>query len=100
MIRAAIRESLTLQQHTIEVFPQGSYRNNTNVREESDVDICVRYMDSFFSDFTFARGFTRADVGLTDATYTYSQFKGDVETALLQKFGRRGVTRSQRSRKP
>ncbi|MBI3781933.1 MAG: nucleotidyltransferase [Deltaproteobacteria bacterium] len=97
MIRAAIRERPTLQQHTIEVFPQGSYRNNTNVREDSDVDICVRYMDAFFSDFTFAQGFTSADIGLTDAAYPYSQFKADVEAALVQKFGRRGVTRGKKA---
>ena len=41
MIRTAIDSCDELSEHSIEVFPQGSYANNTNVRENSDVDICV-----------------------------------------------------------
>jgi hypothetical protein len=56
MIRAAIRADPVLSQRTIEVFPQGSYRNNTNVKQDSDVDICVRCMDYSFNDFSQAGG--------------------------------------------
>lgn len=34
----------------ISVFLQGSYRNNTNVRLNSDVDIVMRYDDAFYPD--------------------------------------------------
>ena len=81
MVRKAIAASGVLGEHSIEVFAQGSYRNRTNVRQESDVDICVRCMDTFFSDFDFAGGLTRNDAGIVDSSYTYSQFKNDVGEA-------------------
>jgi hypothetical protein len=97
MIRDAIRADDTLSQHRIEVFAQGSYRNNTNVRLESDVDICVRLMDVFYSDFSSANGFAKADAGIVDATYSYAQFKNDVERALVGKFGRSTIRRGNKA---
>lgn len=96
MIRDAIRQSTALSQRTIEIFPQGSYRNNTNVRLDSDVDICVRCMDVFFSDFSSVE-FDRSDAGVINASYTYAQFKNEVEEALVAKFGRKGVTRGNKA---
>ena len=43
MIRTAINNSQILSAKDISVIPQGSYRNNTNVREDSDVDIAVLF---------------------------------------------------------
>jgi len=97
MIRDSIKESSSLADKNIEIFPQGSYRNNTNVRQDSDVDICVRCLDVIFTDFSMASGFSIEDVGLVDADYTYSQFKNDVENALVDKFGRRAVTRGNKA---
>jgi len=97
MIRDAIREDETLSEHTIEVFAQGSYRNNTNVRLESDVDICVRLKDVFYSNFTFANGFSKADAGIVDSTYSYAQFKNDVERALVAKFDRSTIRRGNKA---
>ncbi len=97
MIRDAIRECPVLAQRDIQVFPQGSYRNNTNVRQDSDVDICVRCMDTCGTDFTNAPLATLETVGLVPATYLYPQFKNEVEAALVKKFGRAGVTRGKKA---
>lgn len=97
MIRAAIRESDALKGRCIEVFAQGSYRNNTNVRQDSDVDICLRCMDVFFPDYSQVPGLTGGSLGFTDAAYTYSQFKNDVGIALVNKFGSAGVTRGSKA---
>ncbi len=97
MVREAIRTSDTLKGTQIEVFPQGSYRNNTNVREDSDVDICVCYMPVFFYDLSMSGGLTKEDVGITDSPYTYAQFKNEVGAALVAKFGGRGVTRGSKA---
>src|SRR5258708_6011939 len=79
IIRKAISASAVLSKRNVEVFTQGSYRNNTNVRLESDVDVCVRLMDLIDTDL--AAGLTRGDVGLHDATgYTHADFKNDVES--------------------
>ncbi len=40
-IRNAIRASEKLRSRGVSIFAQGSYRNNTNVRKDSDVDIGV-----------------------------------------------------------
>ena len=50
-VRKALAASSALSKLSIKVFAQGSYCNRTNVREDSDVDVCVRCSDSFFSDY-------------------------------------------------
>lgn len=97
MIRAAIRESDVLKGRNISVFAQGSYRNNTNVRVESDVDICVLCYDTYYPDFSFANGFDNTDMQSEPATYSYGQFKNEVEQALVAKFGRRMVSRGNKA---
>lgn len=92
MIRAAIRDSEVLAGKEIEIFAQGSYRNNTNVRQDSDVDICVRCMDVFFPDYSAVPGVTGQTLGFNETAYTYADFKNDIGRALVMKFGK-GVTR-------
>lgn len=97
MIRDAIKESRLFEEMSMEVFAQGSYRNNTNVRQESDVDVCVRCMKICYPDFSCAEGLTRKDVGLVDVNYTYAQFKDNVGKALVAKFGSQGITRGKKA---
>ncbi len=85
VVRNAIRSYPAFATRIIEVFPQGSYRNGTNVRVNSDVDICVRCMDVCFTNLP--QGYTTSDFGLVDATYTYAEFKDDVERALRAYLG-------------
>ena len=40
-VRNAISASDKLKNRNIKVFTQGSYRNNTNVKQDSDVDIGI-----------------------------------------------------------
>lgn len=94
-IRKAIAASQALRSRDIQVFVQGSYRNKTNARFESDVDVCVRLMDVFFSELP--AGVTRSDVHIVDADYTYAAFKNDVGAALKAHFGERAVTRGNKA---
>ena len=41
MVRSALSRSAWLMSEGVEVRPQGSYHNNTNVRRDSDMDLCV-----------------------------------------------------------
>src|SRR5271156_2359967 len=50
-IRKAIDASWKLSSKNIEVFAQGSYANRTNVREDSDVDICILCKNTFFPNY-------------------------------------------------
>jgi len=90
MIQKAIDADEILSKMTIEVFAQGSYANNTNVKLNSDVDICVRNMDYLFA--VYPEGKTNADFGLSDSDYGYLTFKSQVENALVNYFCRREVT--------
>lgn len=85
MIRDAIRASATLHERAVDVYVTGSYRNNTNARLESDVDVAVVSGASFFHDSLPA--------GLTfdPASYSFDAFRDDVAKALTAKFGG-GVT--------
>lgn len=94
-IKSAISNDTTLKFKDIEVFVQGSYNNNTNVRRESDVDVAVVCHDSLISDYP--EGLTRDDVGLIAADYTYVQFKSDIGRALNNHFGFGSVTRGNKA---
>lgn len=41
MVRSALASNAWLTREGVEVRPQGSYHNNTNVRRDSDMDLCV-----------------------------------------------------------
>lgn len=96
MIGDAIRAHEPLKSRDIKIIPQGSYRNNTNVRQESDVDICVCCMEPFFTDYSFA-DYTDSEAGNSNALYTYSQFKAEVQQALETKFGKSQITRGDKA---
>jgi hypothetical protein len=90
-IRKAIDASPKLSSKTIEIFAQGSYANGTNVRQDSDVDICVLYKGTFYDDYTMSQGLNREVFGFVSAEYRHSEFKTDVQSALLDYFGKPSV---------
>jgi predicted nucleotidyltransferase len=91
-ISESIRFSPKLSAMNVEVFPQGSYANRVNVRQDSDVDICCLVGRTV--NFELAPGMTNEDTGLTfPSTYPYSEYKNDVEGALVARFGRAAVRR-------
>lgn len=95
-IRKAIAASNVLSTRSVDVFAQGSYRNRTNVRKDSDVDICILCRDVFF--FDLPDGITREQFGFTSpGNYSYEQFKNDVGSALVSYFGNTGVTRGNKA---
>ena len=94
MIRDAIRAYEPLKYRTIKVCAQGSYRNRTNVRADSDVDICVLCLDTCFLDFSQTPSVNSAMLGFLDASYGFADLKQDVEAALVAKFGRKAVKRA------
>ena len=94
-IRNAIKASDKLRARGVSVFAQGSYRNNTNVRQDSDVDIGILCTDTFF--FDLPQGTTRETFGMGPATYGYDQYKNEVEAALMNYFGRAAVTRGNKA---
>ena len=88
--------STKLRTRGISIFTQGSYRNNTNVRKDSDVDIGILCTDTFFHD-PLPEGLTPEKLGFSDATYHYDQYKNEVEEALVNYFGRSAVKRGNKA---
>lgn len=97
MIRSAIQSSQQLKSRDIEVFTQGSYRNRVNVRKDSDVDIGILCYDTFFYEYPDDNVRTLLEAKIASATYAYSDFKNDIESALVTKFGRTAVTRGDKA---
>jgi hypothetical protein len=95
-IQNAINASDKLSRRRVRVFTQGSYKNNTNVRQDSDVDIACVCTDTFFHD-PLPEGWTAERLGLVDATYHYSEFKNDVQNALVAYFGSGAVSRGNKA---
>lgn len=89
-VRNAISSSSKLKNRNIRVFAQGSYRNNTNVRNDSDVDLCVLCEDTFF--YCLPDGYTPEHFRIEPATYAYSEYKSDIKQALISYFGEKSVT--------
>jgi len=90
-VRKAIKADPQLSSLDISIFAQGSYRARTNVRQDSDVDICVRYNATFFEDYP--AGTTRSDFGNVAGTMSFPDYKNMVQAALVSYFGSDGVTR-------
>ena len=81
----------------IEVFTQGSFANNTNVRSESDVDVCVMVRDTFHSEYPEGKG--REDYGFTAASLTFEKYREMVKRALIAKFMSSAVSDGNKSLK-
>jgi hypothetical protein len=94
-IRNAIKASDKLRTRGVSVFAHGSYRNNTNVRKDSDVDIEIFRTDTFFYDLP--EGTTPESFGIIPGSYRYEQFKNEVEEALVEYFGRSAVKRGNKA---
>ena len=94
-VRKAIKAHEILSEMDITVFAQGSYRNRTNVRQDSDVDICVRLNSTFFTDYP--PDTTNEDFGVVDSDVGFAEYKNTVQEALEAHFGQEAVTRGDKA---
>jgi hypothetical protein len=92
VVREAIRDFHSLRDRKFVVYATGSYRNNTNIRSESDIDVAVVLRDAFYLEFP-ANGLPNRELlGYSDASYGLAEFRIDVGDALVHAFGSSGVT--------
>lgn len=96
-IREAIAASDKLNNRNITVHTQGSYRNRVHVRRDSDVDIGVVCYDTFFPEYPDNNIKESLAKSQSDATYTYTTFKNEIEEALVARFGRNAVSRGKKA---
>lgn len=94
-VRNAIKASQKLQSRDVSILLQGSYQNNTNVRQDSDVDIGVVCSNTFF--YELPQGTTTETFNISPASYPFAQFKREVEEALVEYFGGTAVKRGNKA---
>ena len=92
MVKEALKESDELKSKNIDIFGQGSYPNNTNVKLNSDIDINACLNDPIF--IHIPKDKKREDFGYGVSEYKFSEYKDAVEKALVEKFGRSEVVRN------
>lgn len=71
------------------IFLQGSYKNDSNVYGDSDVDVVIRLNQTFYTDLSNLpeEDKNQWNSARADAEYTLDQFKKDVTAWLVKKFG-------------
>lgn len=92
-IRDAIKRHPQLAKLPVSVCAKGSYRNNTNVRRDSDVDVAVGLTSIYIPEY--ADGVTPQSIGFEpySGAYDTSNFKDQVGQALAGAFGSLAVQR-------
>ena len=94
-VRKAIADSEALSKLDITIFAQGSYAARTNVRQNSDVDICVRLNSIAFSDYP--NGKRNSDYGRVASNLKFADYRNMVGEALTDYFGSDSVTRGDKA---
>lgn len=84
----SIREAVSRGQFpggkTPEVFLQGSYKNHTNIRGDSDVDVVCFWPDVFYSNLSEE---DKRRLGINTSSYTWDDFESTVRAALTDYYG-------------
>ena len=93
MVKDTINSNDTLNSLSIDIFGQGSYANDTNVRLNSDIDINICYTTGFYYDFPVNKLKEDFDF-IYPIAYNFDAFKNDVERALISAFDRSQVQRN------
>jgi hypothetical protein len=93
-IRSALKLYQFPQGTEYEVYLQGSYKNDTNIRGDSDVDVVVQLNSTFKRDLSGLSDYERLlyERLRQDATYLWEHLRADVVTALRKHFGVKAVT--------
>jgi hypothetical protein len=94
-IREAIRASAEIPA-SVKIYLKGSYKTNTNFRQDADVDVCVEWQDFYYVDtWGKTKGMGPAELNYTPATaadkITPTEFRARVERALVAQFGSSAV---------
>lgn len=89
-VRAALaHDQSSLRGRDFEVFLQGSYRNGTNVRGDSDVDVVVQLNQIYHynTDTLPPEQLASFKQHFSPASYSLSSFDNDVQASLVRYFG-------------
>src|SRR3989344_743044 len=77
-----------------EVYLQGSYKNDTNIRCDSDVDVVIQLNSTFYSNLSEDQ---KGVLGLNSASYHLSDFRTNVLNVLKNYYGQGQITEGNKS---
>src|SRR5262249_9063924 len=90
-IRYALETANTslVRTHDIDIFLQGSYRNSTNIRSDSDVDVVVQLNETYTEDLSRLLPVQReaAQRDFVATHYPWNAFRADVLESLRRHYG-------------
>lgn len=91
IITEAVHDATSLAKKKIDVYVTGSYRNNTNIRADSDIDVAVVACDVIFYQLPGKGSPTKEDLGIRDPEYAFPAFRDEVGEALRAKLKKENV---------
>lgn len=77
-----------------EVYLQGSYKNDTNIRADSDVDVVAQLNSCFYSNLSEDQ---KRVLRITPASYGWPEFRADAVNVLKRYYGQGGITEGNNS---
>jgi hypothetical protein len=100
-IRTALARHTWPDRVKYEVYLQGSYRNDTNIRGDSDVDVVAELQSTFIPDKSHlsAAELAAYDMWNKKADYSWLEFRADTLAALREYYGSALVTEGPRALK-
>lgn len=101
LVREVVASDPTLSVLELQITPQGSYHNNTNVRLDADMDLCARFPRHVIWSAP-GLNVAAADLHLDPLPYgaveaNLMRIKDRMHEALLQRFGARNVKRGNKA---
>jgi hypothetical protein len=89
MVRAALSRSSWLSDEGVQIEPQGSYYNNTNVRKESDIDLRATHPSIYIKyGATVVQEYADQALGYFPLNRTYGEGLVGMRREIIQEFGR------------
>lgn len=92
MVREAIGACSAFDGSSVFIYTKGSYPNNTNVRQDSDVDVVVELLDCQYYDYFPGEAPAKPAFGTYDGEWDPVAWREAVQEALVQHFGSDAVT--------
>ena len=83
-IKTALEAAPELAKYSVDIYLQGSYRNSTNIRGDSDVDVVAELQTTFMSNAASlpTLQYVLHENQYQPATYHLSAFRADVEKVM------------------
>ena len=99
--KALLAEKSPMKEKDFEIYLQGSYKNDTNIRGDSDVDVVVQLNSTFQSDLSDLAEYEKElfEKAYNNANYHWADFRRDVLAALRSYYGQSAVTEGNKSLK-